>query len=112
MGLAFSAQADVFRPAYLELRETGSDRYDVMWKVPAQGELKLAVQVRFPDGTTQVTPPYGTFVGSAFVERWQVARAGGLVGQPIRMHGIGGGVTDGIVRLERQDGPSQVGRRL
>src|SRR5687768_1398787 len=112
MGLAFSAHADVFRPAYLELRETGSDRYDVMWKVPAQGELKLAVQVRFPDGTTQVTPPYGTFVGNAFVERWQVARAGGLVGQPIRIDGIAGGVTDVIVRIERRDGTSQVGRVL
>jgi len=112
MGLAFSAHADVFRPAYLELRETGSDRYDVMWKVPAQGEMKLAAKVSFPDGTTQVTPPYGTFVGNAFVERWQVARAGGLVGQPIRIDGIAGGVTDVIVRIERRDGTSQVGRVL
>ena len=44
------------RPAYLELREvaqTGgpADRYDVLWKVPVMGDARLAVRVRFPEGT-------------------------------------------------------------
>src|SRR5688500_11063438 len=96
--VALSAQADVFRPAYLELREADSDRYAVVWKVPAQGEMRLAVQVRFPAGTIQVTPPQGLFVGTAFVERWQVTRRGGLIGESISIEGIAGGVTDVIVR--------------
>ena len=54
--------ADVFRPAYLELREAGQDAggavlYDVMWKRPALGDSRLAIQIRFPQGTTQVNPP-------------------------------------------------------
>lgn len=109
---ALSAHADVFRPAYLELREAGTDRYDVMWKVPAQGEMRLAVQVRFPPGTTQVTQPQGLFVGTAFVERWQVTRPGGFIAEPISIEGIAGGVTDVIVRVERQDGTSQMERLL
>jgi len=32
---AWVVRADVFRPAYLELREAGAGRYDVLWKVPA-----------------------------------------------------------------------------
>ena len=41
-----TVNADVFRPAYLELRQTGAERYDVMWKVPAQGDaLRLAIHV-------------------------------------------------------------------
>jgi hypothetical protein len=110
--LAAAGHADVFRPAYLELREAGADRYDVMWKVPAQGEMRLAVQVRFPEGTTQVTPPQGVFSGNAYVERWRVSRPGGLAGQTLGIDGIASGVTDVIVRVERQDGTSQVERLL
>jgi hydrogenase/urease accessory protein HupE len=110
--LALAAQADVFRPAYLELREAGDDRFDVMWKVPAQGGLRLAMQVRFPAGTIQLTQPQGLFVGTAFVERWRVTRPGGFVGESIGIDEIAGGVSDVIVRVERQDGTSQMERLL
>lgn len=109
--LSGASLADVFRPAYLELREAGPGRYDVLWKVPAQGDLRLAAYVSFPSGTTQ-TSPQGRFASGAYVERWQVVRDGGLVGQPIRIDGIASGVTDVIVRVERQDGTSQVERLL
>jgi hydrogenase/urease accessory protein HupE len=46
------------------------------------------------------------------VERWQISKPGGLVGQSIRIDGIASGVTDVIVRVERQDGTSQVERLL
>jgi len=110
--LGCAAHADVFRPAYLELREAGEGRYDVMWKVPAQGDARLAVEVVFPPGTTQVTPPRGLTSGGARVERWQVGRRGGLAGQTVAIDGIAGGVTDVIVRVERADGTSQVERLL
>ena len=100
----------MFRPAYLELRESGPDRYDVMWKVPAQGDLRLAVTVKFPAGTAEVTLPEGRFIDNAYVQRWQIARAGGLAGQKVSIEGIVNGVTDVIARLERQDGTSQVER--
>ena len=61
------AQADVFRPAYLELRETGGERYDVLWKLPVQGEQRLGVQVRFPEGTREVTPRQRMFTGNVYV---------------------------------------------
>jgi len=110
--LAFGAHADVFRPAHLELREVGADRYDVTWKVPAQGELRLAVDVNFPADVTQTAPPQGRFADGAYVERWQIARAGGLRGQTVSVDGIAGGVTDVIVRVERLDGTSQMERLL
>ena len=103
-----SVHADVFRPAYLELRETGADCYDVMWKVPAQGDLRLAVTVKFPPDTTPVTLPQGQFIDNAYVERWQISHPGGLTGQTIRIEGIASGVTDVIARIERRDGTSQV----
>jgi len=107
---ALPAAADVFRPAYLELREAGPDRYDVFWKVPAAGDLRLAVTVRFPDDVREIARTPGQFVGGAYVERWQIERTGGLVGQQIAIEGAATGVSDVIARIERADGTSQVER--
>lgn len=107
---AHFAHADVFRPAYLELRESGPDRYDVLWKVPALGDRRLAARVVFPADVTQFEAPRGELVGNAYSERWQVTRPGGLDGQSLAFDGILGGVTDVIVRIERADGTSQVAR--
>ncbi|MET0659413.1 MAG: HupE/UreJ family protein [Steroidobacteraceae bacterium] len=112
LGIAGFAQADVFRPAYLELRESGDERYEVLWKLPVQGERRLGVQVRFPESTTELTPRQGVFTGNVYVERWQVTRPGGLAGQTLSIDGIASGVSDVIVRVERADGTSQVERLL
>src|SRR4029453_14903363 len=88
------------------------DRYEVMWKVPMQGDARLGVQVAFPERTTQLTSPQGVFTAGAHVERWQVARPGGFAGQTLRIEGIERGISDVIVRVERQDGSSQVERLL
>jgi hydrogenase/urease accessory protein HupE len=112
LGCAGLAQADVFRPAYLEVRESGADRYDVLWRLPVQGDMRPGVQVRFPAGVTQLTPRQGVFTGAVYAERWQISRPGGLAGQTLRIDGIDSGVTDVIVRVERADGTSQVERLL
>ena len=42
------------RPAYLELRQTGPETYDVLWKVPGQGEnLRLGIYVELPASCTK-----------------------------------------------------------
>jgi len=106
---ASSAFADVYRPAYLELREVGADRYDVLWKVPAQGkDLRLAIDVRFPAGTVDVDSHRATVVADAHLERWTIERPGGLVGARIEIVGRAAGVTDVLARVERLDGTSQV----
>jgi hydrogenase/urease accessory protein HupE len=112
LALAPVAQADVFRPAYLELRETAPGHYDVLWKVPALGDRRLAAQVKFPDGVEVVSGPTGFFEDGAWLERSTIAREGGLKGETIAIDGIQGGVTDVIVRIERADGTSQVERLL
>ena len=109
--LAGLAQADIFRPAYLELREAGDGRYDVLWKVPAQdANTRLALSVVMPAGTQTVGESRTVFSGNALTERWQVRRPGGMVGQKIRIEGRAAGVTDVIARVQRQDGTSQLER--
>lgn len=113
LALLFSlvGQADVFRPAYLEVRELGQDRYDVTWKVPAMGtDRRLAAYVRFPEATERLQEPRVVTVNGAWIERWQIRHPGGLVGETIAIEGSATGVTDVIARIERQDGSSQVER--
>lgn len=113
LGGVSAAAADVFRPAYLELRQQDAETYAVMWKVPSQGEtLRLAIDVVFPDGTLRASEPRGTFVGDGFVERWTIRRRGGLAGGTIRIDGLPGSITDVLARVEREDGSTQVARLL
>jgi hydrogenase/urease accessory protein HupE len=108
---ASGVSAHEVRPAYLELRQTSPETYDVVWKVPGQGEnMRLGLYVELPAGSTNVTLPRASMVNNAFSERWTVKRGGGLAGGTIHIAGLTGTMTDVLVRLERLDGTSQVTR--
>src|SRR4051794_14026445 len=99
------------RPAYLEVRETGAETYDVFWKVPGQGEdMRLGIYVELPAGSTDVTAPRSSMTNNAFSERWSIKRAGGLTGGTIHIAGLTATMTDVLVRVERLDGSAQVTR--
>jgi hydrogenase/urease accessory protein HupE len=99
------------RPAYLELRETKAETYDVLWKVPGRGDnSRLGLYVELPVGCTNVTEPRATMINNALTERWTVQREGGLTGGTIHIAGLSGTMTDVLVRLERLDGGTQVTR--
>jgi len=108
---SLSASAHEVRPAYLELRQTGADTYDVLWKVPARGDnMRLGIYVEFPSGTTNVTTPRTLFANDASTERWIVKRAGGLTGDKIYVTGLEATMTDVLVRVENLDDTTQVTR--
>ena len=99
------------RPAYLELRETAPETYDVFWKVPGQGEdLRLGIYVELPTGSANVTTPRGSMANNAFTERWTAKRPGGIAGGTINIAGLTATKTDVLVRLERLDNSVQVTR--
>ena len=108
---ATSAWPHEVRPGYLQLRQTGADTYDVLWKVPGRGDdLRLALYVELPNGTSNLSEPRGEFAANAHTERWSVMRSGGLSGGTIRILGLSATLTDVLVRLERLDGTTQVTR--
>lgn len=109
--VSLTATADVFRPAYLEIRELGGDEYAVVWKVPALGsERRLAAYVRLPDGADIVDEPRIVATDNNWVENFTIRYPGGLAGQAITIEGNAAGVTEVIARVERLDGSSQVER--
>ena len=106
-----NALAHEVRPAYLEIRQTGPESYDVLWKVPALGEdARLAIYIELPEGTRDATEPRSTFNGGAFFEHRSVRRDGGLNGRSIAIVGLSATATDVLVRIENLDGATQTER--
>lgn len=99
------------RPAYLQLRQTAADAYDVFWKVPALGDtMRLSLSVDLPRTCSALGQPRGFFANSAYTEQWSVVCRGGLSGSLVHIDGLTATLTDVLVRIERLDGSSQVTR--
>jgi len=109
--VAQPAPSDELRPGYLELHQTGSGTYNLLFKIPARGEdLRLAVYVKLPDGTQDVGTPLISFGDGAYVERRTIRRDGGLTGHVIRIEGLSATSTDVLVRIEALTGATQTER--
>jgi hydrogenase/urease accessory protein HupE len=99
------------RPAYLEVRQSGPETYDVLWKVPGLGQdLRLGLYVELPAGCTNAGEVHASMQNNAFTERWSVDCPGGLSGATIRIAGLSATMTDVLARIERLDGSTQVVR--
>lgn len=111
--LASAASAHESRPAYLELKQTSAETFDVLWKVPALGNnMRFGLYVQLPEGCENVTEPHGVYSRGAYVERWSIRRPGGLIGSTIAIDGLQSTLTDVLVRVERLDGTTQVARLM
>jgi hypothetical protein len=109
--LALGTFAHEVRPAYLELRQTGPEKFDLLWKVPGRGQnMRLGLYVELPEGCANITPPRGTMANEAYTEHWSVHCPGGLSGKTIRIAGLSATTTDVLVRFQRIDGSMQVTR--
>jgi hydrogenase/urease accessory protein HupE len=109
--LAQPARSDELRPGYLELRQTASDTYSLLFKIPARGEdLRLAVYLKLPEGTQDVAAPRASFAEGAYVERRTIRRDGGLAESAIGIEGLSATSTDILVRIESLAGAVQTER--
>lgn len=106
---ALPTAAHELRPGYLELRETEKNTVNILWKVPARGDRRLALTVRMTpecrDGNKSISLANG-----AVTERWQAHCPGGLSGRQIRIDGLSATLTDVLARIERSEGAMQVVR--
>jgi hydrogenase/urease accessory protein HupE len=99
------------RPAYLELRQTNTDSYDVLWKVPGRGDdLRFGVYVRLPANCQKTSEVQTTAINNAFSDRWSVQCEAGINGETIFIEGLSSSVIDVLVRIQRLDGTTQVTR--
>jgi HupE/UreJ protein len=108
---AVNLSAHELRPAYLQIHQTGSDTYDVFWKVPAISDsMRLSLYVQLPESCSNLTAPHANFANGAYTEQWSVTCPGGLSGSTVRIDGLSATLTDVLVRVERLDSSVQVTR--
>jgi hydrogenase/urease accessory protein HupE len=109
--LAPPAHSDELRPGYLEIRQTSPGAYNLLFKIPARGEdLRLAIYVKLPEGTLDVSLPRASFSDGAYVERRSIRRDVGLAGQAVSIEGLSATSTDVLVRIESLEGAVQTER--
>lgn len=106
-----SGAADEFRPAYLEITQTGPETYDLLWKRPALGPgSPLALELGLPATAVPTAPVRHSFALGAEVERWSVRVPHGIEGQKITVANNASRGIDILARFVRLDGTAQVER--
>ena len=99
------------RPSYLELREDRPGEFDVLFKTPMRGQLRLALAAKFSGRADAIMPMTTRATGDAAVQTWRFKALDPLRGQTIEIAGLENTMTDALVRVEFLDGSSWV-RRL
>ena len=61
----FPVRAHEVRPAYLDISEDHPGEYDVLWKAPMLGEMRLALDPVFSGPVAALTPVTSRLTGSA-----------------------------------------------
>lgn len=108
--LTTAAGAHEVRPGYLELNESSADQFDVLWKVPARGDLRLGIYALLPDNCAETSRVVTRSVGGSFTDLWSVNCPGGLEGGTIYIDGLATTLTDVLVQITLLDGTSRVSR--
>jgi hypothetical protein len=111
VAIGFAAvEAHEVRPGYLAVKQVDDQRFDVLWKVPARGDLRLSLHARLPEKCDEPAPRSNYMGGGASTQRWSVTCPEGLTGGEIAIDGLSGTMTDVLVRIERSDGTTVVQR--
>ena len=85
------AYAHEVRPGYLELQQTAPETWSLLWKVPAQGDMRLAIHPQLPETCALLSEPIAfqtrrrvcrTHVGRSAKAAWCSARSASKASQP------------------------------
>jgi hydrogenase/urease accessory protein HupE len=105
LALGSTAQAHPLAPALLELEEDTSGRVEVLWKRSSLSVPGSNIQPVAPPACPALSQPNFEEQGVAVLVRWTIdCGEQGLVGQPVRIDGLGPAKIDTLVRIELADG--------
>ena len=105
IGFLTPVQAHEVRPGYLYITESHTGQYDVLWKVPARGDLVLSIEPSFSPVCKQVVPSSIRMAGGAQLSRWTMDCGDkGLDGVAVTIDGLVTTMIDVLVRIEFVNG--------
>ena len=99
------------RPSYLEVQEDRAGEFEVLFKTPMRGDLRLSLAATFSGRTDALIPATTRTTGDAAVQTWRFKAVDPLRGQIVAIAGLENTMTDALVRVVFLDGTSWV-RRL
>ena len=106
-----NCSAHEVRPSYLEVREDRAGEFEVLFKTPMRGDLRLALSATFSGSADAIIPVTTRTTGDAAVQTWRFRAVDPLQGQTVGIAGLENTMTDALVRVVFLDGTSWV-RRL
>lgn len=92
------------RPAYLEIRQTSAERYELLWRTPVLSGMRLPVDLTLPEGVRNVTGVHTQELPDSLVERRVIEARDGLAGKRIEFAGLQATITDVLVRVQLGNG--------
>ncbi len=104
------ADAHEVRPGFLRVQQVAPERFELTWRVPARGELRLGIYVHLPEHCESLGQPRAWRRNATFIEHWTAECPGGLSGSEVTIDGLSATMTDVLARVERLDGTTQVAR--
>ena len=105
--LAATVHAHEIRPAYLKITEVQNGVFDVFWKAPVRGTMRLKIDPVLPKHFDNVTPPQVQILPDAIVKTWQIRSSSGtLEGETIVIDGLDMTITDALINILFLDGRS------
>ncbi len=109
--LLSTAHADEYRPAYLALKQTTADTFDVVWKLPSTKQNQvLNLNVKFPQNTRLIKPKSIRPAGAATIEQFSISSDSGLIGSDITISGLENAPTEVLVRIQWLSGVTETAR--
>ena len=111
------AAAHELRPGFLELRETGPNTYNFLWKKPSGGEVEITIAPIIPQECRLTTPGRQQVTPGAVVVRGTLRCRDGIDGKTLAIDGLESTITDVIIRAPpcrraAREPPAQTGQPL
>jgi len=104
-GLSSKAFAHESQPGSLELKQLGSNRYEVIWRAPIYYGRPHPARLQLPDNWQTVgEPTVKQLPDSALHRRIVTVEGASINGSVIRFPGLEATITDVFVRISRLDG--------
>jgi hydrogenase/urease accessory protein HupE len=95
------------RPAYLEVKETALNQFNLLWRTPTLSGMRLPVGLQLPEDVRNLKEPTTEELADSVLTRYSIdAGPNGLAGKRIEFPGLQGTITDVLVRVEMLDGRS------
>ncbi len=100
------ATAHEIRPAYLQIQETQPTVYNIMWKVPSNGNRVVDIQPQFDELFTLTSLGHYTAIEGFVVYRYTLSGERSLSGSGVSITNLGSTTIDTLVTVKLLDGSS------